>query len=120
MNIAPRPLPGLVALVRSVLDELYRHAGDAAEGAAEIQGEHLGECRAFGDSWPGACLDVERAQRGAKAAEAAVVAYRAALDGLGLLVWAEEPRSRFAPWGTVPLTVDGGTPGLHGDDDIPF
>lgn len=66
--------------------------------AGEIEAEHRSEVAAFGDSWPGACEQVRRANA---AAEAARVAMEAHPD--------------YRPW-TPPAPVDD----LPEDADIPF
>lgn len=35
---------------------------DAQQSAAEIEGQHKGECSQFGDSWPGTAIEVQRAK----------------------------------------------------------
>lgn len=50
----------------------YQHVEDARETLSEISAQHRGECYAFGDSWPGAVLQIEHAARSVRAAEARV------------------------------------------------
>ena len=112
MNIAPAPPRYLVAFARSVLYDLDEYAADINQHAAEIAGQHAAEASAYGDSWPGAAADIDRARRGAAAAGDAVYAYLRRLDALGLAVWVSPPPA------VVALTVDGEP--VDDGDDIPF
>ena len=56
-------------------DELVEDYMILSQCAGEIEAEHRSECAAFGDSWPGAAIQVSKANRAAAAAKAAMEAH---------------------------------------------
>lgn len=49
--------------LEKTIQEAIQDVIGSQEAYAELQAEHLGECARYGDSWPGAVLDLELASR---------------------------------------------------------
>jgi hypothetical protein len=50
-------------IVDSKTEQLYRDLEDAEEHLGEVEAQHGSECSLYGDSWPGALHDIDRAFR---------------------------------------------------------
>ena len=53
-------------------EQLLEDLAQAEQHLGEVQAEHRSECAAFGDSWPGACADIDRLAQIVKELEEAV------------------------------------------------
>lgn len=56
-------------MAEATYDDLVEDYMVLSQCAGEIEAEHRSECAAFGDSWPGAAIQVDRANRAAREAK---------------------------------------------------